>query len=342
MELVNKITQPIKKVFSYIGQAFALVFITLYEILSIILDDTIGLIFTKTLRKPFKKYEEEHPLWKKIKTIILLVIFLFIVFSFPTIYDYSIGVIFNGIFKFLGNILNGNMYGDILTEYGSKFTEGIRTTLYLSLIGTVMGLLIALLFSALVTIKINPTDSTIKRFFKHLVRKIIKLYVTIIRGTPMMVQAMILFWGVRGVLNWDYLIAGLVTVTINTTAYLTEVLRGGIESIDKGQTEGAMSLGLNSVQTMLFVIYPQAIKNSMAAIGNEFVINIKDTAVLSVIMVEDIFRVAEIVQGKYIEFFPPFIIAALIYLFLTSTVSAILRRVEKRLNLPSLALPSSN
>lgn len=342
METIKKVLNPIKKVFSYIGQAFALVFITLYEILSVILDNSIGLIFVKKFRAPFKKYEEVHTLWKKIKSFILLAIFLVIVFSFPTIYDYSLGILFKAVFRFLGSLLNGNMYGAILTEYGPKFTEGIRTTLYLSLIGTIMGLLIALIFSALVTIKINPTDSKIKKFFKYLAIRIIKLYVTIIRGTPMMVQATILFWGVRGFLNWDYLVAGLVTVTINTTAYLTEVLRGGIESIDKGQTEGALSLGLNPIQTMLFVIYPQAIKNSMAAIGNEFVINIKDTAVLSVIMVEDIFRVAEVVQGKYLEFFPPFIIAALIYLFLTSTVSAILRRVEKRLNLPSQALPSSN
>lgn len=331
----------IKTIFNQIGQAFGLVFIWLYQIIIWLLNNTIGIIFTKEVISFKGKYKIEHPKWLLLRKIIIFILILILVFSFKTIYDNTLYYIFEWIFFIVGKNLGG-LYSTILLEYGSKFSEGIGVTLYLSLIGTTIGFIFAVLLSSFITLKINREDNKFRRFMKHFAKKATKLYVTIIRGTPMMVQAMILFWGVRGFLEWDFLVAGLVTVSINTTAYLTEVLRGGIESIDQGQTEGALSLGLNRIQTMLNVIYPQAIKNSMAAIGNEFVINIKDTAVLSVIMIEDIFRIAQIVQGRYLSAFPPFIIAAVIYLFLTTTVTAILRRIEKNLDLPSESLPSSN
>lgn len=331
----------IKNIFTKLGQVISLVFVWLYELITWLIDNTIGFIFTKEYRKLNKNYNNDYQLWQLVRKIVLITILLVFIFSFDFIYQHTLFHVFKSIFIFFGNNLDG-IYGRMLREFGPQFSSGIGVTLYLSLIGTSIGFIFAVILSSVVTLKINREDSKLKAFFKKAGIKLTKLYVSIVRGTPMMVQAMILYYGVRSFISWDFFVAALVTVSINTTAYLTEVLRGGIESIDKGQTEGALSLGLTRTQTMLNVIYPQAIKNSMAAIGNEFVINIKDTAVLSVIMIEDIFRIAELAQARYLSAFPAFIIAAFIYLFLTTTITAILRRVEKRLNLPSQTLPSSN
>lgn len=335
------IFNQIKRIFTKLGQVVSLVFVWLYELITWLIDNSIGFIFTKEYRKLNKNYKGDFPLWQLFRKIILIVVLLLFIFSFDLIYQNTLYHAFKAIFIFFGNHLDG-IYGRILLEFGPQFASGIGVTLYLSLIGTSIGFIFAVILSSVVTLKINREDSKLKVLLKRIGIRLTKLYVSIVRGTPMMVQAMILYYGVRSFISWDFFIAALVTVSINTTAYLTEVLRGGIESIDKGQTEGALSLGLSRTQTMLNVIYPQAIKNSMAAIGNEFVINIKDTAVLSVIMIEDIFRIAELAQARYLSAFPAFIIAAFIYLFLTTTITSILRRVEKRLDLPSQTLPSSN
>lgn len=235
-----------------------------------------------------------------------------------------------------------SMYARIINEYAILFWNGIKTTLHLSLTGTIIGFAIAILFSLFVTIEATKRDNLIMKALKWLAKIFVNIYVTVIRSTPMMVQAMIFFWGLRGVFNWSFLTAGLFTVSINTAAYLTEVLRGAITSVDKGQSEAARSLGLNKFRTMFGVVLPQAIKNAMPSIGNEFVINIKDTSVLSVIMVVDIFRVAELAQSRYGQAFPPYIIAAVIYLVLTLSVTTILRGFERKLELPKTALPSAN
>ena len=227
--------------------------------------------------------------------------------------------------------------------YSKDFANGIRVTLRLSLIGTVLGLVIALLFSYFITLKIEHNDNKLTVFFKRFSQGFVKLYVTVFRGTPMMVQAMILYYGVKSFLNWDYAIAALVTISLNTAAYLTEVLRGSIIALDKGQNEAGRSLGLSSWQATKSVIYPQAIKNAMPSIGNEFVINIKDSAVLTVIPnIVDLFRIAEYASGRFAEPVAAFVIAAGIYLFLTYTVTKTLRMIEAKLDIPSVELPSAN
>lgn len=327
-------------VLSYIGKFFKFIFFNLYCIVNLLLDNTIGLIFNKAFSRYNKSFEKES-LWYKVRLVILVILLLVLIFSFKLIYDYTLGYLIGLLLTGIGNLLPG-LYGTILSNYGVSFASGIGTTLYLALIGTTVGFIIAVFFSLLVTLKIYPEDSKLTRFFKKLGRGFVKVYVTILRGTPMMVQAMIVYWGVRSFIRWDYLVAALVVVSLNTTAYLTEVLRGGIESIDKGQHEAGLSLGLTNYQTMMNVIFPQAIKNSMAAIGNEFVINIKDTSVLSIILVVDLFRVAQLAQGRYAAGFEPYIIVAIIYLILTLSVTTILKRVSKVLDVPVAELPSSN
>lgn len=333
-------------IFKKVGLVFKLVFTYVYNLIKWLLNNTIGLFFTKTYIKFDDSNINKESLWFKIRKVILFILLLILILSFKLIYDNSFGILITFILNQIGNlillIIPNNAFGLILVELGERFSGGIGVTLYLSLIGTSIGFIIALLFGFLQTLKINLYDSKFKVFIKNITKRIIKLYVTIVRGTPMMVQAMILFWGVHSIYKWDFLTAGLVVVTINTAAYLTEVVRGGIESIDKGQLEGALSLGLSNFEAMINVIIPQAIKNIMASIGNEFVINIKDTSVLSVIMVVDLFKVAKDAQNMYYEPFVPYIIAAILYLILTSTTTAILRRLEKRLDIPSQELPSAN
>lgn len=239
-----------------------------------------------------------------------------------------------------------NKYSDIL--------GGVFTTLWLSLLGTIIGLVIGLLFVVLRTLEITPRDNEVSAFFKKIARGFVEVYVTIFRGTPMMVQAIIIYYFLPGILsslfNVDQSIfnqilsvgvAGLITVSLNTTAYLTEVLRGGIESLNKGQMEASRSLGMTVSQSMIHVILPQGIKNSLPAICNEFIINIKDTSVLSVISVMDLFFVIDAINGKNANQDAIFI-AAIIYLCLTLGISKLLGYVEKKMNLVSKPLPSSN
>jgi len=169
-----------------------------------------------------------------------------------------------------------------------------------------------------------------------------------------MVQAIIIYYFLPGILsellgiNQNTIngfltvgIAGLITVSLNTTAYLTEVLRGGIESLNKGQMEAARSLGMTRTQAMFNVIFPQGIKNSLPSICNEFIINIKDTSVLSVISVMDLFFIINSINGKYANQDGIFV-AAIIYLALTFSISKILGMIEKKMNLVSKPLPSCN
>lgn len=251
------------------------------------------------------------------------------------------------------NFLDSITY--IILNHGTSFLRGVLHTLELSLIGTIIGLIIAFIFVIIRTMKINKQDSEVVAFFKSIGIGFVKLYVNIFRGTPMMVQAVIIYYllpmfianqfgvpqeAVDKILTIT--ISGIIIVSLNTTAYLVEVLRGGIEAIDKGQMEAARSLGFTYSQAMFHIILPQAIKNVLPSIINEFIINIKDTSVLNVIGVAELFFIAQDVKQKYFRTYEPFIIAALIYLFLTLTTSKLLVFVERKLNLSETPLPSSN
>lgn len=242
----------------------------------------------------------------------------------------------------------------ILIKEHTRILEGIGITLLLSLTGTVVGLLIGFCFVTLRTLEVTSRDSEVSVFFKKFAIGFVKTFVTIFRGTPMIVQGIIIYYFLPGILayifNVDQMIindiispltAGLITVSINTTAYLTEVLRGGIESLNKGQLEAARSLGMSRSKAMLHVVLPQALKNSLPSICNEFIVNIKDTSVLSVISVIDLFYVVDQINGTNGNQDGIFI-AAGIYLFLTYGISKVLGFVEKKMNLEQKPLPSSN
>lgn len=319
--------------------AFSLVFRHIKASLDFVLNNTIGLIFTRRYQRYNTRTKEG--LWKKVKSVITFLVVMVMLYYFDAIFN----ALIKPIILFVLNIFAGDKkgYQEILSSYSKSFADGIRVTIKLSLFGTVIGFFIALIFSYLVTLKVEYTDSKLMVILKKMGSSLVKLYTTIIRGTPMMVQAMILYYGLKPFIGWSAMTAAMVTISINTGAYLTEILRGSINALDKGQNEGARSLGLTSWQTTKSVIYPQAVKNSMPAIGNEFVINIKDSAVLTVLPnITDLFKVADFAQGRFLEPVAPYIIAAFIYLFLTFTITRVLRVLEFKLDIPAVELPSSN
>jgi His/Glu/Gln/Arg/opine family amino acid ABC transporter permease subunit len=236
------------------------------------------------------------------------------------------------------DFLGGTLF--TIIKYSQMFIDGAIKTIILALVGTIAGFFIALVLVFMRVTKIKDHDSWLSKTFKKVIQKTSFLYITIFRGTPMIVQASF-FWYGFGLFGDPYY-CGLFVVSINTAAYIAEILRGGIQSIDKGQNEAAKSLGMNQLQTMIYVIFPQAIKNSLPAIGNEFIVNIKDTAVLSVIGIYELFNQGKRISGMHYRQLEVYLIIALIYLFLTYSISTILKYTERRMNLQVLDITSSN
>lgn len=223
----------------------------------------------------------------------------------------------------------------LLERYGPLFLQGIGTTLLLAITGIVVGLILGMGLALIRNIKINSYDNWFKKLGKHSLRIFATVYIEVFRGTPMMVQAIIMYFGGKMIgIPWTYLSAGLVIISLNTTAYMSEIIRAGINGIDEGQIEASRSLGMSSFKTMIYVVFPQALKNSIPTISNEFIINIKDSSVLNVITVSELFMAATIASSATYFFVESYLIIAVIYLTLTLTFSQILKVIEKRLNLP--------
>lgn len=248
----------------------------------------------------------------------------------------------------LGSMLYMSWHGRSFLLYG------VWTTVRIALIGTAVAFVLAILMAFLRIQAPTRRDNDLVRFLKLLGSGFARIYITVIRGTPMMVQALVFYYAGFGLFKssgmtvteinevWSLFTSGLITVSLNSTAYLAEVLRGGIESIDAGQTEAARSLGMTSWQTMRKVIFPQAVKNSIPAIGNEFIINIKDSSVLSVIGVMDLMYATTSVVGIYYRSLEMYLVAAIVYLVLTYLSSLIMKGIARRLDMPARGLPSSN
>lgn len=221
---------------------------------------------------------------------------------------------------------------EILTKYWSLLLSGLGYTMLIALTGTVLGLVIGLLTGIVRTIPLSNNKFTY--YLQKTVNFIISAYVEIFRGTPMMVQAMVIFWGYAFMNNGETLPlipAGIFIVSINTGAYMTEIVRGGIISIDKGQFEGAYSVGMTHWQTMIHVVIPQVMRNILPSISNEFVINIKDTSVLNVIGVMELYYMAGKIQSMTWDIFETYLIICVMYFIMTFTVTRLLRLAEKKL-----------
>ena len=225
-------------------------------------------------------------------------------------------------------------FKSILIDYWPMFLRGAGVTLLISITGTILGSFIGLFIGTIRTIP-RP-ERRLKRFLLKSINIIMSVYVEFFRGTPMIVQAMVIYYGslMAFGIDMDRIAAAIFIVSINTGAYTAEIVRGGIISIDKGQFEAAHAIGMNHAKTMLNVVLPQVLRNILPAIGNEFVINIKDTSVLNVIAVSELFFQTKSIAGMNFRYFEPFIIASIIYLIMTLTVTQILRFIERRLDGP--------
>ena len=231
----------------------------------------------------------------------------------------------------------GNDIADLWSKYWLRYLGGMGSTLVLAVTATLIGCLIGFVCGILQTIPHAKTDNPVKRFFLKLIRVIIRAYIEIFRGTPMILQATFIYFGLPyftgGDLSWSSLwLCSIVVVSINTGAYMGETVRGGILSIPIGQTEGAKAIGMNHLQTMVSVILPQALRNIMPQIGNNLIINIKDTSVMFVIGFTEFFAVHRNIVGFTAATFPSAVIEMAGYLTMTLIFSFLLRFLEKRMD----------
>ena len=222
---------------------------------------------------------------------------------------------------------------EIVAKYYPNLLRGVGYTMLIALTGTVAGLLIGLATGVLRTTPLSKNGFV--RVLQKILNAIIAVYVEIFRGTPMMVQAMVIYWGyafATGGSTLPLIPSGIIIVSINTGAYMAEIVRGGIISIDKGQFEGASSIGMSHWQAMLHVILPQVLRNILPTVSNEFVINIKDTSVLNVIGVTELYYFAGIIKRQSFQTFQTYLVVCVIYFILTFTVTRLLRFVESKLD----------
>ena len=222
----------------------------------------------------------------------------------------------------------------LLEQYGPLFLRGAGMTMLIAISGTILGFLIGLLVGIARTIELGPRAPKWKRALVRLLNAVLGIYIEVFRGTPMIVQAMVIYYGIpyMGGPQLGQLQAAILIVSINTCAYLAEIVRGGIISIDRGQFEGAMSIGMTHAQTMFKVIIPQVMRNILPSVSNEFVINIKDTSVLNVIGVTELYYFAGIIKRQNFQTFQTYLVVCILYFILTFTVTRLLRWVERKLD----------
>lgn len=222
----------------------------------------------------------------------------------------------------------------VFNRYGMSMLQGAGVSLRIALVGTIVGCIIGFAVGIVQTIPSERGDNPVKRGLLWVIKLILNAYVEFFRGTPMMAQAMFIYYGLLPMLGVNLTMwqAAYFILSINTGAYMAETVRGGILSIDAGQTEGAKAIGMTHVQTMIYVILPQALRNIMPQIGNNLIINIKDSCVLSVIGVAELLYKTKAAAGALYLNFETYTIAMIMYFIMTFACSRILRVLENRMD----------
>ena len=244
-------------------------------------------------------------------------------------------------------MINFDRVGLILRENWNWILYGITSTLILAIFGTFIGLILGIFLAYGKNIKIKEMDNFIIKGLKYLALGLCNIYSIVFRGTPMMVQALVFKFSCQAIgLNWNlvifpseisnvingWLIAGLIVITLNTAAYMGEIVRSGMNGVDNGQYEGARSLGMSASRTSISIILPQALRNALPTIGNELIVNIKDSSVLNVIAVTELFFRMNDIATAYYAFLESYLILAIIYLLLTLLATLCIKLVEKKLD----------
>lgn len=211
------------------------------------------------------------------------------------------------------------------------YLEGLRMTLIMSLLAVALGIAIGVIIAV---VKYSSARRS-KRGFGSATLKffevICNLYTTIIRGTPVFVQLLIIYNMIFRSKSTPALVSGVICFGINSGAYVSEIIRAGLESIDKGQMEAGKSLGLSSIKTMMYIILPQAVKNILPALGNEFISLIKETAIAGAIPILEVTKAAQNVSGTTFDFVTPLLITAAMYLIIVIGLTKLLKIFERRL-----------
>ncbi|CUH93700.1 amino acid ABC transporter permease [Herbinix luporum] len=203
------------------------------------------------------------------------------------------------------------------------YLDGLKVTLLISFFAIILGILIGVLVAVLNVTSIN--------YKMKWLSSLCNIYINVIRGTPVMVQLLIIYNLIFTSRDSNEILIGAVCFGINSGAYVSEIIRAGIDSIDKGQMEAGRSLGMSYVQTMVMIILPQAVRNILPALGNEFIILIKETSVASVIAITDLTQAAQYIGSRTWDILPPLIIVALFYLVIVMGLSKLLSIFERRL-----------
>ena len=216
-------------------------------------------------------------------------------------------------------------------KYGGEFLRGTGVTLEIAILGTILGCALGFAVGLVQSITVDKHATVFSKILTPVLKAVVAVYVEVFRGTPMMVQAMVIYYGSMSVFNLDMpsLGAGVLVLSLNTGAYMAESVRGAIGGIDPGQMEGGQAIGMSYIQIMFHVIIPQALRNLIPQIGNTFVSAIKDTSVLNVISVTELYFIARTVSGTYYKFFETYCIICVIYLILTFVTSRLVRLIEK-------------
>ena len=217
-------------------------------------------------------------------------------------------------------------------KYLSMFLEGTWLTLYIAVLGTLLGFVLGYLIGIIQDLRINQGDFFMKRALIRLLKLIAAVYVEIFRDTPMIVQAMIIYYGIRQMgVNMTSVVAGILVTVLNTGAYMAETVRGGIGSIDMGQREGAWAMGMSPMKAMLYIVLPQAFRNIIPEMANTFLTNLKMTSVLNVIAVQELFMAAKTVGGNYYKYFESYMVIAVIYFVLCFFFNKVFIFLERRM-----------
>ena len=208
---------------------------------------------------------------------------------------------------------------ELIIKYWPLFLEGATTTVLLSF------------FSVIVGVGCGTLMALARLSQYTFLSKAAKVYIDIIRGTPLLVQLYLVYFGLATVLDLNDFVSGVIAVSVNTTAYIAEIIRSGIQSVDKGQMEAARSMGMPKRMAMRQIILPQAMKNILPAIGNEFATLIKETSIVSLIGIHDLMYSSDTVRGATFTVFIPLLMTAFLYFVMTTTIAFFMDKLERKL-----------
>lgn len=341
---------------SFLANAFTVELVMYYLLVAWLVVSAVGLVLKLT---HWKTYAQESPLAKPAAATALRVA-SYVAWA-CTVILFVDRAVMGFASAWAAAAAATSMPDDMLTQILYMFQQGkdtyltgALTTIELAVFGTIIAFFLALLLAAVRILEIDRSDNDAIRFLKKVGVGFAKVYSTVVRGTPMLVQGVIVYYLGFNIVSgfglsitevnalWTRFIAGLVVISLNSTAYMMEVLRGGIESVDKGQMEAARSLGLSQWQAMLKVVFPQGIKYAIPGLSNELVINIKDSSVLSVIGVFDLAFAASTVAGIYYKQLNAYLVIAVFYLIMTAFASWLLGKLAARLDVKAEPVGSTS